>query len=384
MARITSSEEAVAGEVRYHSGFKAEEADVQTPETNPIGLTPGLRYQIHGTEPFDPLAMPRNPRRSTSMGMNSLLLQDTSPTSVMGSSVRPVLPPFSTRTSGMISGLPTSLRESAPMTMSPSLAIKSEGYFPPIMPAVMEQVSDERIARTSPETTTEEIYNTGEITSIPPPSSSTGQLGPPNEVPANPSVAESAAASIPMAPTLSTSHYRRSSRSNLSPGSRDVPLFAPSSLGRPASVASSHSTHSRGLPVGIPGGKAAPAMAITSSTGSGNFSPGSHGWVARPPSGSSLSPSQRESGTSGTSTAPGTGTGGKGSPLGIGTASTSVTSASTSTSTGGLSSMARTISRGFSIKPPKTNSGANSAGSAGVAGQSQSAADILKQYGESK
>jgi hypothetical protein len=330
--------------------------------------------------------MPRNPRRSTSMGMNSLLLQDTSPTSVMGSSVRPVLPPFSTRTSGMISGLPTCLRETAPMTMSPSLAMKGEGYFPPIMPSVMEQAVDEPIAQIRPETTVREPAVTAEETSVPPPSSPSGQPETPVDVPADPPVAESDAASVPMAPTLSTSHYRRSSRSTLSPNSRDVPLFAPSSLGRPASVASSHSTHSRGLPIGIPGGKAAPAMAITSSTGSGNFSPGSHGWVARPPSGSSLSPSQRESGTSGASTATGTGTGGKGSPLGIGTASTSAASASTSTSTstGGLSSMARTISRGFSIKPQKSSGGASSAGSAGGAGKGQSAADILKQYGESK
>jgi hypothetical protein len=328
--------------------------------------------------------MPRNPRRSTSMGMNSLLLQDTSPTSVMGSSARPVLPPFSTRTSGMISGLPTSLRESAPMTMSPSLAMKGEGYFPPIMPSVMEQVVDEPIVQTSPETTVEEPAVTAEETSVPPPSSPSGQPETPVDVPTNPPVAESDAASVPMAPSLSTSHYRRSSRSTLSPNSRDVPLFAPSSLGRPASVASSHSTHSRGLPIGLPGGKAAPAMAITSSTGSGNFSPGSHGWVARPPSGSSLSPSQRESGTSGASTATGTGTGGKGSPLGIGTASTSAASASTSASTGGLSSMARTISRGFSIKPQKSSGGASSAGSAGGAGKGQSAADILKQYGETK
>lgn len=313
--------------------------------------------------------------------MNSLLLQDTSPTSVMGSSVRPVLPPFSTRTSGMISGIPTSLRETAPVTMSPSLALKSEGYFPPIMPSVMEQVVDEPIVRTSPEKLTEESPLVAEETSVPPPSSPSGPLKTPVDVPANPPVAESDAASVSMAPTLSTSHYRRSSRSTLSPNSRDVPLFAPSSLGRPASVASSHSTHSRGLPIGIPGGKAAPAMAITSSTGSGNFSPGSHGWVARPPSGSSLSPSQRDSGTS---TAPGTGTGGKGSPLGIGTASTSAASASTSTSTGGLSSMARTISRGFSIKPQKSSGGTSSAGSAGNAGKAPSAADILKQYGESK
>jgi hypothetical protein len=244
-------------------------------------------------------------------------------------------------------------------------------------------VVDEPIARTSPETTAEEPPVVAEESSVPPPSSPSGPLGTPVDVPADPPVAESSVSSVPMAPTLSTSHYRRSSRSTLSPTSRDVPLFAPSSLGRPASVASSHSTHSRGLPIGVPGGKAAPAMALTSSTGSGNFSPGSHGWVARPPSGSSLSPSQRESGTS---TTAGTGSGGKGSPLGIGTASTSAASSSTSTSTstGGLSSMARTISRGFSIKPQKSSGGASSAGSAGGAGKGQSAADILKQYGESK
>lgn len=326
--------------------------------------------------------MPRNPRRSTSMGMNSLLLQDTSPTSVMGSSVRPVLPPFSTRTSGMISGLPTSLRETAPLTMSPSLGTqRNEGYFPPIMPAVMEQVHDEpAIIPTSSEVTTEEPSVVAEEVSVPPPSSGETEITPSDDASPVPPFAENSGASVPMAPTLSTSHYRRSSRSTLSPASREVPLFAPSSLGRPASVASSHSTQSRGLPIGIPGGKSAPAMAITSSTGSGNFSPGCHGWVARPPSGSSFSTSQRDTASgNGTGTGTGSGSATRGSPLGIGTASTSAAS----TSTGGLSSMARTISRGFSIKPQKSNSGASSAGSGG-GGKDRSAADILKQYGESR
>jgi len=344
---------------------------------------------IHGTETFDPLTMPRNSRRSTSMGMNSLLLQDTSPTSVMGSSARPVLPPFSTRTSGLISGLPTSLRETAPLTMSPSLATqRNEGYFPPIMPSVMEQVSEptsasgmtERIAdepRDSLEDTVMPILPDDENVSVPPPFA-----GPPTtslvDTAAVASVAETAPLPVPMAPSLSANKYRRSSRSTLSPKSRDVPLFAPSSLGRPASVASSHSTQSRGLPIGGSGGKSAPAMAITSSTGSGNFSPGSHGFVARPPSQSSFS-SQRDSG-SGTGTGTASGSGTKGSPLGVGTPS----AASTSTS-GGLSSMARTISRGFSIKPQRTGGRTSSAGSAGGdGGKGQSAADILKQYGESK
>ena len=335
--------------------------------------------------------MPRNPRRSTSMGMNSLLLQDTSPTSVMGSSARPVLPPFSTRTSGLISGLPTSLRETAPMTTSPSLAIhRNEGYFPPIMPSVMEQVSEptsasgmtERIAvepRDSLADTVMPVLPNDENVSIPPPSA-----GPPTtsqvDTAAAASVAETAPLPVPIAPSLSANKYRRSSRSTLSPKSRDVPLFAPSSLGRSASVASSHSTQSRGLPIGGSGGKSAPAMAITSSTGSGNFSPGSHGFIARPPSQSSFS-SQRDSGSgTGTGTGTASGSGTKGSPLGVGTPS----AASTSTS-GGLSSMARTISRGFSIKPQRTGGRTSSAGSAGGdGGKGQSAADILKQYGESK
>jgi hypothetical protein len=339
--------------------------------------------------------MPRNSRRSTSMGMNSLLLQDTSPTSVMGSSARPVLPPFSTRTSGMISGLPTSLRETAPLTMSPGLATqKNEGYFPPIMPVVMEQISDEAIVPISSEVITTTVPINPEDAAVPPPSSAKSETTPSDppapppstrtettlsDPPAESPVPESSTTqSIPMAPTMSASQYRRSSRSTLSPRSRDTPLFAPSSVGRPASVASSHSAHSRGLPIGIPGGKSAPAMAITSSTGSGNFSSGSQGrTVARPPSDGTFSLSQRD-GSSGTGT--GTGSAAKGSPLGIGTAS----AASNSTSSG-LSSMARTISRGFSIKPQNSTSGASSSGSAGGGtGKPSSAADILKKYGESK
>jgi hypothetical protein len=176
-------------------------------------------------------------------------------------------------------------------------------------------------------------------------------------------------------PPINASHHRRSSRSTLSPTSRDAPIFAPSTLGRPASVASNHSTQSRGIPIGLPGGKSAPAMAITSSNGSGTFSPHSQtlGWtVGRPPSGSSFSTgqsqSQRDSGS---------GTGIKGSPLGLGISSGSATNSTS----GGLSSMARTISRGFSINKQRASS--TSAGSSGGTG-GQRAADILKQYGESR
>jgi hypothetical protein len=354
---------------------------MQTSETNPIGLTTGLRYMIHGTEPFDPSGMPRNPRRSTSMGMNSLLLQETSPTSVMGLSNRPVLPPYGRQTSGMISGLPTSLRELAPLSMSPSATTpKSEGYFPPMMPVLIPQISDAPAAPASPAQAS--ITPNPPISEATVPAPSTGQLeAAPADQPTLSPVAESTPATVPKGPPpIRTSHYRTSSRSTLSPTFRETPLFAPSSLGRPASVASSHSTHSRGMPIGIPGGKSAPAMAITSSTGSGNFSPGSHGWaVGRPPSGSSVSASRRDSGSgSAIGTGTGTGTGTTGSPLGLGSASGAMST------TSGFSSMARTISRGFSIKPQRTTSGEGASGSTpGVKGK-QSAADILKQYGESK
>jgi len=379
MARITSSEEAVAGEVCI-SAISVSATDYQTSDTNPIGLTTGLRYMIHGTEPFDPSVMPRNPRRSTSMGMNSLLLQETSPTSVMGLSVRPVLPPYGRQSSGMITGLPSSLRELAPLSMSPGAATsKNEGYFPPMMPAVVPPIPEAPVAPTPTPASSEkaDTVPSPPIQEATVPAPSAGHIETPSaDKPSLSPVAESTPTTIPTGPPpIRTSHYRTSSRSTLSPTFRDTPLFAPSSLGRPASVASSHSTHSRGIPIGIPGGKAAPAMAITSSTGSGNFSPGSQGWaVGRPPSGSSLATSQRDN-ASGTGT--GTGSEATGSPLGLGTAST------TTSTTSGFSSMARTISRGFSIKPQRSSSGEGGTSGPSVKGK-QSAADILKQYGESR
>jgi hypothetical protein len=377
--------------------------------------------------------MPRNPRRSTSMGLNSILIQDGpgSPSQVFNQSSRPSLPTSSAdRQSSMtISGLPTSLRETAPLMMSPGGGShRSEGYFPPILaasafpqplqsmaPSTEASLSGDATMPSPTDTFTQVGLPTPAVSlptessttavqppipsnvTVPPPSSTSAnaqvdkpaplKLSPVDETPTQTRLSTSNIPGAVPAP-IRTSHYRSSSRSTLSPTSRDTPLFAPSSVGRPASVASSHSTHSRGIPIGGPGGKSSPAMAITSSEGSGTgrFSPGSHGMtIGRPPSGSSFtaSSSRMESGSGGS--ALGISTGLKGSPLGIASASNSsglgVGLGTGGGSGSGFGGMARTISRGFSVGKTRTTS-ENSAGSG--AGKAQTAAEILKQYGEKK
>lgn len=360
MARITTCEEVVAGE---------------TPETNPFGITPGLRYQVHATEPFDPAAIPKFPRRSTSMGMNSLLLQDASPN--QPSRIRSFTPGTSAPSAPMgmptetPSGLSTSLRETAPVIMSPAVVTqKPDSYFPPM---------------SSSPSSTDQSVDAADPT-VPPPSTVQVEQVTPTDQPKLSPVAESmtnSKGSTIAAVPMRTSHYRTSSRSTASPTLRDAPIFAPSYLGRPASVASSHSQHPHSIPIGAPGGKSAPAMAITTSDGgSGSHSPGDRGpFLDRRPSIPSLNPlGQRDEGgigrsPLGTTTIPsGTGTGTR---TGAGTPDDVAVSVSSGKVT------PRTISRGFSIGglgKKRTVSNASSVG----ADKTQTAVDILKQYEEKK
>lgn len=105
--------------------------------------------------------------------------------------------------------------------------------------------------------------------------------------------------------------------------------------------------------------------------------------IGRPPSGSSftVSSSRMESGSGGS--ALGVSTGMKGSPLGVGGASNAsgLGVGHGTGAGGGIGGMARTISRGFSVGKTRTTS-ETSTGSG--SGKGQTAAEILKQYGDKK
>ena len=356
--------------------------------------------------------MPRLARRSTSMGVNSLLLQDASPKQ----SSR--IPSFTPGNAGLRdvswtgpdagipnetpSGLSTSLRETVPPTMSPmAITQKPDSYFPsmPISRALARAPSLP-VIETKPVPAPEPLLPTTETTpmatspsddappstgTVPPPSSGQTTAGRRQEPEISP-VTDSATAtssSITAVP-MRTSQHRTSSRTASSPISRDTPVFAPSSLGRPVSVASSTSPHGRGfgIPIGPSGGKTAPAMPITTSDGSGSHTPIDSAPMVegdRRSSFSSLTPSQRdEAGTIGKS------------PLGT----TALTPAS---SRGGLGVgnevqrtgadgrvTPRTISRGFSIGSFGKKRTTSSASSVLAAEKAQTAVDLLKEFEDKK
>lgn len=78
-----------------------------------------------------------------------------------------------------------------------------------------------------------------------------------------------------------------------SPPSRETPIFAPSSFGRPASVASSAGSYPKGLPV-PPSATAAPAMAISTSNDSNSpFGEFQRRVVRKTSSTASLTPSEQ-------------------------------------------------------------------------------------------
>lgn len=351
----------------------------QSNETNPLNLTVGLRYHIHGTEPFDATAMPKMSRRSTSMGVNSLLLQDASP--VQPTRLRSLTvnnaPAAEPSTKAELkpltetpSALSTSIRETAPLSLSPTGVLeKPDGYFPPI--AIPQPAS--RSDHTTPTGT------------VPPPVPGPYLTDPP----ARPQATEkspideesSLAEAAPMALPVRSSHHRTPSRALASPTMREAAVFAPSSLGRPASVASSHSSHPRGIPIGPTGGKSAPAMAITTSDGSGGHSPGDRGPFLddrRRASGSSLTAEQREEvGSVGIGRSPLSNSSGSRAP------STVLTRGVQEAGDASGKATPRTISRGFSIGAFGKKRTASNASTAPL-DKAQTAVDILKQYDDKK
>lgn len=344
------------------------------------------------------------------MGVNSLLLQDASPK--QSSRIQSFTPGHTglrdTAWSGQDTGLPnetpsglsTGLRETVPPSLSPTaVAQKSDSYFPSMptrqgpSPSMSSALMDTKPVAPSESTPTDHTPATSSITedatleagTIPPPSSGQTTAGrraepktsPVTDTPVNTSTS---VAAVPMR----TSQHRTSSRTASSPISRDPPMFAPSSLGRPVSVASSTSPHSRGfgIPMGPSGGKTAPAMAITTSDGSGSHSPRDiRPFVDRDrrSSVSSLGQGQREE-------VAGIGR----SPLGTTTLTSDSSQGRLAAGTEGTSTGAegritpRTISRGFSIGSFGKKRTISSASSVGAAEKAQTAVDILKQFEDKK
>lgn len=466
-------------------------AEPQTPETNPYGLADGVTYYTHHVEEYDPSQPPsqtRTSRRSTSLGLNgngsgnglnsgtpgepsiSRVLPSTTPTQARRRSIPTAAPLPTTNEDDLQDAISPELPAETPFTPGqaafatrPAADRGQSGYFPamssimppPLITPLQQQSSTptrpaQRLtaSRHSPETDSLEVSGLEPPASLPPPrpstlsASTTTAPSPPNPPGLSPPVAP-ASTQANITPTTSTPppaiHRRVPSRhspitgssiSNLG-GGRETPsaIFAPSSLGRPASVASSHSSHIRGFPSSSgagpslgPGtiGKSAPAMAITTS---GEDSLAS----------SAILESRRTSASYGQGRSPSS-IGGTPNDHGFGSISRTMPGALTAFSPasgpdralalagesrpqvgplqsdtpsggiGGVSAVARSISRGFSIakkrstssfiptlssSPSGTGGGSDSGGGSGSGtradgGQKsqQTAADILKQYGK--
>ena len=240
----------------------------QSPTTNPFGLADGLRYYIHHVEEYNSVHV-RPPRRSVSASYNGQPLPSAS---AVLSSTHPQLPANKTIDNPVL-----------PMTSARPRS-SSAGYSP-IVATLTDLISPEDTQRESlPITVDSSAFEPS--TSLPqaqidvkPALSPT--FAPPDDVKLSP---RTAGIPVPM-------HIRQRLPSRPSP-----PSFAPSSLGRPNSVASSASSHF-GVPVSaVTPSKSTPTMAVTKS-GDSIESPGLlevQRRVLRKISSNSLSPARED------------------------------------------------------------------------------------------
>lgn len=261
-------------------------ADRQNLDTNPFGLADGLRYWVHTVEGYNPNAV-RPPRRTASTSYYGRAAEDAAPSSIIGgqsteqASPEPINIVTSPQTSRGRSTLPapdSADRErgsgSVARQTSPPVENDDSSQSAPT-PARSQSPQPERTFDPVLRTTLpgpDKLSPVGEISST-----SGSQPSLRQQVPSTTSVASKAAVS-PTNPEAIVSRpasralHRPPSRIS-SPPSRDhpPPLFAPSTFGRPASVASqaSYTGHAP-----FASGKAAPAMAITTSS-QGGVTPGS-------------------------------------------------------------------------------------------------------------
>lgn len=247
LARITSTDEAVV--------------NGDSPSTNPYGLAEGLRYYSHHVEEWMPTA-PRQPRRSQSANAsatqnNNAESNTISPISMRARAQSSFLPQYPKPDDDSSAPPP-----SPPARLSPPHAPTPTRTSPvPRMTSAspIPEASDSSEARNgspAPNPVSTRSPPPQPLRAIhaqsppPPPSSPTS----PMNVRVNP-------------PTAATRSHRSSLASTSSPPPRDGVPFTPNSFGRPSSVASSTSSHPRGLPIptGTGGTKGAPAAPVATS-----------------------------------------------------------------------------------------------------------------------
>lgn len=289
LARIVGTEEAVV--------------NGDSPETNPYGLAEGLRYYSHHVEEWTP-GLSRTARRSISAAANPGDSPVSTPAPVRGR----------TQSGSYTTATHMNRQDSTQSAPPPS---PPPGVSPPAM-TPMQRISSVRIG-TSPvprdstaspgigspsRRTTSPGPIRGNATSPVPARANTfhranasspvptrGSPSPvqrlqarspvPSPLPTRPMSAKSPPPppASPTSPinvrTVPPGSGHRSNRASLSSTASIREGFAPSSLGRPSSIASSASSHPRGLAIPAPSGKAAPAAPVATSgdsSGTGSLS----------------------------------------------------------------------------------------------------------------
>ena len=262
-----------------YSSSDGYHADGPNLETNPFGLADGLRYWVHTVEGYNPNAV-RPPRRTASTSYYGRSAEDAAGTS------NPV-EQSTERTSPETNTAVTSPQASRGRTALPALDVAGQDRESPSV--------DRRVSPPAENDDSSQSAPTPALSQSPPPErtlesapkSSVPAIGPSKLSPvgeassssdSQPSLQQIVPSSTPITfkatalPTYpdamvsrpgSRTHHRPPSRIS-SPPSRDhpPPLFAPSTFGRPASVAStaSYTGHAP-----FASGKAAPSMAVTTS-----------------------------------------------------------------------------------------------------------------------
>ena len=256
IARIVKTEEAIAsgGDVRLSlKMFVSALMLSQSPDLNPFGLADGLRYYLHTVEEYDPTVARPSTRRSTSASF-SASANGVSPTdrtrgplrrSTTGGASEPIrsITPAKQRSApleDLIEPSPPSNDLSGPLARRDSSASDSVAS-----PLGQSPIGDDVLASIA---TAVPVQNK--------------KLSPVDE--ASSTLPFTGPAPLAMPNTRTTpAQVRTVSRTSSSPRDHPAAIFAPSSLGRPVSVASSSSSHPRQS--SVLSGKAAPAMAVTSS-----------------------------------------------------------------------------------------------------------------------
>ncbi|WOO77837.1 Autophagy-related protein 11 [Vanrija pseudolonga] len=269
LARIAGTEEAVV--------------NGDSPETNPFGLAEGLRYYSHRVEDWTP-TQPRLPRRAVSASVavessrtagpitpvptrirsESSYLPQITPKASENEQQPSILSPLQTTPAPHVQ-VPSQPTSPTPLTQSPTVARK---------PSPQPRVTSPPPLRTSEASVSPmpiRFSDIGTGSNKPTLAKLTSPMAqsppPPHSSPTSPINLASVAAA--------KRSHRASLTSTASPPARDGG-FAPSSAGRPSSVASSTSSHPRGLPIPAGSAKGSPAAAITTSA-DGSPSPSSFG-----------------------------------------------------------------------------------------------------------